>query len=550
MPVSRRTLRRFDLFRSLDDTAIADLLRHVRQVQYPAGALIFKEEEPANCLYLVRSGTVEIVKATPQGNVLLNKMQPPDIFGEMALLDDEPRSAAARAATRVTLLELPKTVFLSLVERYPHVLQNASRVSDSRLRQRDQALMAELLAHNRQLLKLYETSLDISRHLELSKALAAIVERAAALLDSPAGQLHLYDGEKKLLVPQLTLPPPIAGRGNVSPGVGAIGKAFASGEPVMRNQASLRSNSSLALAAPVCLDSQPVGALSVYRPADQAPFTPDDAQLLLLFANQAAVAIENARLYGLAIDKGRMDGELEAARQVQASLIPAHAPRIAGFRLSGFWRPAREVSGDFYDFFSLAGGRWGIVIADVSDKGMPAALFMAETRSVLRACAEADPDPRTALERANRLLCSDSMGGMFVTLFFAVLEPRARRLTYVNAGHNPPLGWHHRTGQLEELSPHSIALGIDPDAHYVANSLSLEEGDLIVLNTDGVTDAMNEQGEFFGQERLVHVVQTSAPRGDVRAVVQTLAHAVDEFIGQEPLLDDLTVVALAAARQC
>ena len=535
MAVKKSVLRRFSFFRALKDRELAALALQLNEAHYSAHATIFSDKEPGDCFYLLQTGSVEISKLTADGEILLNVLQPGDHFGEMSLLDDQPRSATARATTDLTVIQIPKAIFLSLVTRFPILLHQTARISDERLRQRDQDLIQELTTHNQQLERLYETSLDISRHREIDPLLAAIIERAAALFDSTAGQLYLFDEKIQRLV---------SPKGKaIQLNAGATGRAFATGAPMIHNKIG-RQNPSRELAAPICLDSKSLGVISVCRNKGSAPFIPEDAKLLRLFANQAAIAIENARLYGLAVEKAQFDGELHAAYQVQHGLIPPRAPRLAGFHLAGMWRPAREVSGDFYDFIPLEKSRWGIVIADVSDKGLPAALFMVLTRSILRANLVAEPDLARAIARANRVLCADAHDGMFVTVLVGILDARSRRFTYVNAGHNPPLLWRAHAHRLVALKRHGWALGIEASAAFTAQQVELKPGDRLVLYIDGVTDAVNAQDRFFSEARLAQLVKLNAHRsaGDL---VRALDRAICEFVGVRALSDDATAVVLA-----
>ncbi len=535
MAVKKSVLRRFPFFRALNEGELESLASQLDAAHYPAHAMLFSDQQPGDYFYLLQAGSIEIFKSTPEGHVLLNVLQPGDHFGEMSLLDEQPRSATARAVTDVTVIQISKALFLSLVQRFPILLYQAARISDERLRQRDQKLIQELTAHNQQLERLYDTSLDISRHRELDPALSAIVERAVALFDSPEGRLYLFDERTQRLVS------PKGSRTRL--GVGVTGRAFISGAPVIQNR-TRRYNPSRELAAPICLDGKSLGVITICRPPTADAFTDDDVKLLLLFANQAAIAIENARLYGLAVEKGRLDGELRAAYQVQRSLIPPCAPHIRGFHLAGLWRPAREVAGDFYDFVPLDHAKWGIVIADVSDKGVPAALFMAITRSILRANLTAEPELARAIERANRILSADAKDGMFVTCFVGILDARTRRFIYVNAGHNPPFLWHAQSHRLVALKQHGLVLGIESSASFTAREVELELGDLLVLYTDGVTDALDAHDRSFGEVRLAQLIKTNT-RCSADDLVQALDRAICEFVGTRVLCDDVTAVVLA-----
>ncbi|MGB8645254.1 MAG: SpoIIE family protein phosphatase [Anaerolineae bacterium] len=535
-------LRRFSFFQPLDDAELARVAPHIREKRYPAGALIFKDGEPGDKFYLVRSGRVLIYKPTPEGDTPLNEMRVGDGFGEMSLLDDLPRSAAARAVGDATLLEISRDRFISLVQNFPALLIQAVRDNAERLRHSNTQWIRELETRNRQLEKLYETSLAISRHLELQTALVNISERARQLLDGEAGALYLHDPTSNRLVPQVPGPA-------IRLGHGIIGRAYGCVEPLYENRTARRgSTAHSTLAAPICLDTQPVGVLAVYRPAAGAPFTPQDAQLLLLLANQAAIAVENARLHQTAIDKARLDGELQAAYKVQHSLLPLHVPHIPGFQVAALWRPARQVSGDFYDFIPLPDKRWGIVIADVSDKGIPAALLMAASRSILRASATSGLDAVATIVQTNRVLSADATNGMFITLFFALLDPHTRTLSYVNAGHNPPLLLRARDGRLEPLTRTTFPLGIDADAPVRAGVVQLDPGDVLTLYTDGVTEAANPALEFLGETGLADLITSVGPSG-AQALVRALDKRISEFTGTATLADDVTVVVLQAHKR-
>ena len=276
-------------------------------------------------------------------------------------------------------------------------------------------------------------------------------------------------------------------------------------------------------------------------------FSPGDLDLLEAIASNAAIAIENARLYQVAVEKGRMERELQMALGVQSSLLPQETPEIPGWAFEARWQPARTVSGDYYDFIPLDGGRLGLVIADVSDKGMPAAVFMALTRSTIRATVSQIPSPAEAIAEANRLICADSTDGMFVTLFYAMLDPVSGVFTYVNAGHNPPLVCRASdpgdAEHLEELRPTGMALGIVEDFPFEQRTLALQPGDSILLYTDGVPDASNEGHEQFGMDRLRRVILEQRT-GPVSGTVAALEGSIAELTGGATQFDDIAILAV------
>jgi sigma-B regulation protein RsbU (phosphoserine phosphatase) len=295
------------------------------------------------------------------------------------------------------------------------------------------------------------------------------------------------------------------------------------------------------LCVPVSLKGETIGAIYVDNRLQAGIFTRDDLELLGAIASSAAVAIENARLYEVAVEKGRMERELQVARQVQASLIPSDLPEVDGWEFAAFWQPAREVGGDFYDFIHTEPRRMGIVIADVSDKGMGAALFMALTRSIVRATASASDSPDRAITQANRLICADASNGMFVTLFYAHLDPGSGTMEYVNAGHNPPLLFHSNQNAWEELARTGMALGVDDSLQLKHRTVLLDPGDFVVMYTDGVPEATDAGYREFGMERLRRIVAENC-RASASEKVRSVEKALNEFTGSSPQSDDITVV--------
>lgn len=542
MSVSKTLLNRFRFFDLLAPTDFTRIARATTRQDLRANTLIFEQGAPGDAFYMIVSGEVEIYAAGEQNDTTLNHLAANSWFGELALLDDLPRSASARTLTRTTLLTLGKADFRWLVQSYPLVLHRLLEVSHKTLRDRDRAFLVEAELRATQLGKLYEIALDITRHLDRDQALAAIREHVVDLLNSAGGDLYLYDPDSQHLIPQAGLVPSAPCR----VGKGRVGLAFSTGHAQPPQPALDRG--CFELAAPIRIvdpkeGERLLGVLNVYRATDGKPYEATDKALLELFASQAAIVIENADLYRTSLAKRELDAQINAARGVQQSLIPAAPPHIRGYQVAGFWHPAQQVSGDYYDFIDLKDGRWGFVIADVAGKGLYAALFMANTRSILRGSAIAGGTPAEIVARANNMLEADSSGGMFVTAFFGILEPLSHRFTYVNAGHNLPLHYRAADGTIRDLPGGSLALGILSDAPYHSDEITLEAGDLVLLYTDGVPEATDERETLYGDARL-HEAVLECGNDTARQVIRHIDARVREFTGAYPQSDDITVVAL------
>jgi PAS domain S-box-containing protein len=244
----------------------------------------------------------------------------------------------------------------------------------------------------------------------------------------------------------------------------------------------------------------------------------------------------------------RSNAELQIAAEIQKSFIPEVIPQITGFDIAARTVMAKEVGGDFFDIIPfeimvLDKGTLGLLVADVSGKGVPAALFMALSRIVVRVNALWHRDPAKLIYDSNNIITQNSKSGMFVSLFFGTLREKDRSLTYVNAGHNPPVVFRNHDGTVEELLPTGIVLGAVENREYISRSLTIERGDVIVMYTDGVTESINAQEELFGEKRLIEILRNNA-RLPAQAILEQILSGVKEFAGDMPQFDDITLLVI------
>jgi len=253
--------------------------------------------------------------------------------------------------------------------------------------------------------------------------------------------------------------------------------------------------------------------------------------------------IQNNRYKNEVVDRERIDREIQLARQIQETFLPSKVPQPKGWDVAIRWRTAREVGGDFYDIFVTKNRNLGMSIADVADKGMPAALYMTVTRTLIRSTSQAIKSPAKVLERVNELLFMDTQNGMFVTGIFAILDPVTGILKYANAGHNLPLLYRQSSKDIETLPKGGIALGVVKNATYEEYEIRLEPGDSLLMYTDGVTEAFSVSGEQFSVTRL-KTAMLEADGQAAKKILDNLEESIDQFRKGEPPSDDLTMVAL------
>jgi len=258
-------------------------------------------------------------------------------------------------------------------------------------------------------------------------------------------------------------------------------------------------------------------------------------------AATAGAELMGQRLEQERIERERIEQELEVAQRIQQASLPEEVPELEGWQISPHYRPAREVGGDFYDFLELEEGRVGVVVGDATGKGVPAALVMASARSMLRAVAQTSNSPGEVLRRVNDALVTDIPATMFVTCFYAVLDPKSASLRYANAGHDLPY-LRRTSGEAEELRARGMPLGLMPGMGYEEKATVLKAGEVALFYSDGLVEAHNPKGEMFGFPRLRVLV---AKHGEERSLGDSLLEELYSFTGEEwEQEDDITLLTL------
>lgn len=294
----------------------------------------------------------------------------------------------------------------------------------------------------------------------------------------------------------------------------------------------------------------PIGGIYLSRRRNPGAVA-DLLPMVKSLAAQVASAVHSAQVYAQTMAHEKLARELAVAGQIQASFLPGSLPHLPGWQLAVTLEPTSEASGDFYDFIPLADGQMGLVIADVSDKGMGAALFMALSRTLIRTYAAEYPTrPDVVLSATSRRMLEDTRAGLFVTVFYGILDPASGSLTYCNAGHNPPCLLSSRNkGPVRELGKTGMALGAVEDTDWGKRSIQIEPGDALVLYTDGITEAQDQNEALFGRKWLLEFLGTrvfpsESRRPSAQNIQDALLAEVRRFMGQAPQFDDMTLVVL------
>jgi len=293
---------------------------------------------------------------------------------------------------------------------------------------------------------------------------------------------------------------------------------------------------------PIICNDQAIGVINVAS-EEWLLLSASDLQFLTTGAKQIGSALERARLYDEVQDQhDLLKNELTMARNLQVSLMPKKLPKIPGYSLAAYWKPARVTSGDYYNIFKLPGGKWGFIVADVVDKGAPAALYMSLTHGLIRQLVYKTSSPAALLSRVNRALYEHGTKTHFVTSFYAILDPTNSRLKYAIAGHPPPL-LKKASGEVESLAGKGTAMGVFPDLSYMDLEVSLGPGESLVAFTDGMTDANNLGSESFNMDNFKDAVGF-AP-SSAKSMLRHLQASLGDWVKKAPTYDDITLLVIA-----
>ena len=404
-----------------------------------------------------------------------------------------------------------------------------------------------------------------------------IVESAVRILNAHGGALYLMDKAEPILIPAfvskgcpalIEVPAHILDQasGNhlaldsylrlssVRRGDGIVGMAVESGQSRLYSEEDLAYALSpgdlmahSAIVGTLAYRRKILGILALANGPMSTPFSEKDLTVFKTIAEQSAFALYNEVIYLEAGEKKRLDHDLEIAREIQAILLPSRPPSVIGYELSGINVPARQVSGDYYDYIRVDDRRVGVAIADVSGKGVPASLIMAMCRSVIRSEAVGKTSAAEVLRRVNQQLYPDIKEDMFISMAYLIIDSASSDVTLARAGHDAPLFYRAVNQSVDKLTPKGMALGIDSGEVFnrvtADFSFELAVDDCLLLYTDGATEALDEEGMEFGLPRLMRALQSSAAKG-ATGIVKRLTEEVKNFAGNFPQHDDITLIAI------
>ncbi|MCL4879636.1 MAG: SpoIIE family protein phosphatase [Anaerolineae bacterium] len=403
-------------------------------------------------------------------------------------------------------------------------------------------LVEETLDRYREINLLYQLGETMGIHVAPAIIPEAMLDEVSRIIDSEVSLVLLYSSDHELVIKSCR------GAVEFSHTLWAVSESLLQrvteiGRADIATQVYIQeSREGTVLCAPLKVQEHLMGFVLMGRFDGQDMFTAGDEKLLMAMTHQAAIALETHRLYQQEIERQLLEKELSVGRQIQLGLLPTSFPDIPGWEFAATYEAARQVGGDLYDFFHIPDQphRLGIVIADVTGKGVPAAMFMALSRTIIRAESRTGDPPTEVLQRSNRLIVDDNRSNLFMTAFYATLDTLTGQLVCANAGHDYPLWLHTQPGRCEFVKTQGLMLGAFKSITLTQQQLNLAPGDCLVLYTDGVTEAMNQRGQFFGEERLKAVVEAGSS-ATANELLTAIMDAVRQFIGDYAQSDDLTL---------
>lgn len=554
-------LRHNILFENIDDRMFHAVKQKLQERRYRSDEIILEDESNGSELFLIADGRVRILKKGRfSEEKLLALLHPGDFFGELELVDGRPRSARVVAMDDCVTFSLQKRDFEKLLEESHPFAIRLLQVLSIRLRSLNNHFVSELernaqrsAAELNKLERLIEASKVLNSTLDLDKLLDVILETALKIVNGDRGTVYLLDDVKQELWSKVftgsevvTIRLPV--------GKGIAGYVAATGDTLNITDAYLdpRFNPEVDKRTGyhtdtiLCMpmnnkDGKIIGVFQLLNKRNGI-FTRDDESFIAALSVHAAIAIENARLYEEEKALLRMREEVRLAAKIQQELLPNRIPQVAGYNIAGQSIPAQMVGGDSYDCMPIDEHRVAICLGDVSGKGLPAALLMANVQATLRAQTMTNVTAKECVTRSNKLLFHSTSSEKFVTLFYGILDADRHQLSFSNAGHDHPIVYSSNK-KIHRLKTGGIVLGIMEYYPFEQESIVLQPGDVMVIYSDGVAEAMNAQQEQFGEERLIGVIKKNRRR-DAPEIIEYILSAVKLHTGDYPQYDDMTLLVL------
>ena len=530
--------------------------------RFSAGDVILEDEQEGDDLFLIVDGRVKITRRAKDGQEMrLALLHAGDFFGELELVDGRPRAARVVALDETVVYAFNRTHFQQLLSESHPFMYRLMQVISVRLRSMNNHFVQEMdrsrRANSREVAKLHrviEAAKNLNSTLDLDKLLNIILDNALRIVDGDRGTVYLIDWSKQELWSRVLT----RGEGlfdiRLPMGKGIAGYVAATGDtlnirdayydprfdPEFDRRSGYKTHSIL------CMpmrnkEGKIIGVFQLLN-KNTGEFTTEDESILDALSVHAALAIENARLYEQEREKISMEKDLLAAREVQMNLIPKHIPPVPGYDIAARTIPAREVGGDLYDFIPIDDTRMGFTLGDVSGKGLAASLLMANVQATFRNQAQYTDSPAECVRRSSRILFQNTTSEKFVTLFYGVLDFAHHRLVYSNAGHEQPL-LYTGTTKPERLGTGGVVLGILEEYPFEEATVAFKPGDLLVIFTDGISEAINSAMVQFGEKGIEEVIRINRSRS-AEGIRDSIISAVRSHADGVAQADDITLVVV------
>jgi len=546
------------LLEGISDEHFDFISQRLEERKYQAGEIVMEDEGESNELHLIYDGRIKITRRTRFGDEYrIALLHAGDFFGESSLIDGRPRTGRVSAVDDCITYVLSKKDFDWLLEcSHPFALR-LLLVSLLRFRSQNYHFLGELEQSTRHLLaeieklqQIIEASKLINSALDLDELLKVILDLALKIVDCENGTVYLIDRKRHELWSEvLEASQPLDIR--LPLGKGIAGFVAVTGDTLnipdayldARFNPEVDKRSGFHTKTILCMpmknkDGDIAGVFQLLNKHD-GTFTPEDEKAINALSVHAAVAIEKARLYEEERDKIALDKELSAAHKVQVGLLPEQLPQVEGYEFAARSIPAKSVAGDLYDLMQLGNGSFGISLGDVSGKGMPAALLMANVQATVRAYSQLDSSASNCVRHSNELLFKSTAEDKFVTLFYAVLDPARNFLRYTNAGHEEPFFFHG--SETIRLKTGGVPIGVVDHFPYEEEVIRFDKGDMLIVYSDGIQDAVNSKGERFGIEKIESIARECI-HNQADEIAESIFIATNEHIHGTPQFDDMTLL--------